>query len=180
MAVKIPRSIQNFIDENRIPLVLSDAKDPEEPILLANQCFCDMTGFSAVEIVGQNCRFMHGPATQKAARDTIRGDFAANRDTSILIRNHRKSGEPFDNFLYIFTLFDADNTAEFRIGSQFEIPSSRRADAFERHIDVLRAGLDAINCSGDLPSHRLIDLAPLGAMNASALLFARLNTLKAA
>ncbi len=180
MTSQIPNSIIKFFDEERVPLVLSDAKDPENPLILINKSFCDLSGFSVDEILGKNCRFMHGPGTQTSSRNAIRGDFAGQRDTSVLIRNYRKSGQPFDNFLYIFGIYDKSDQLAFRIGSQFAVPKSERAKGFELHANLLLAGLDKINGSGDIPRHRLIDLEPVAALTASSLLYARLQCLKAA
>lgn len=111
----------------------------------------------------------------------MRGDFASKQDTSVLIRNYRKTGEPFDNYLYIFGIYDNDDDKiAFRLGAQFAIPKRDRAKSFENHATILLEGLRKINASGDLPRHRLIDLEPVEALTASSLLFARLRCLKAA
>ncbi len=180
MSVTISDSIRKFFGQEEVPLVLSDAKDPENPLILVNKSFCALSGFSRDEILGQNCRFMHGEGTQTSSRNAIRGDFAGQRDTSVLIRNYRKTGEAFDNFLYIFGVYDREDTLAFRIGSQFAVPKSNRASAFEDHADKLLAGLDKINKSGDIPRHRLIDLEPVASLNANSLLYSRLRCLKAA
>ncbi|MEL6573133.1 MAG: PAS domain-containing protein [Pseudomonadota bacterium] len=180
MPKKIPDSIQDFFDEDQIPLVLSDAKMDDNPLISINPAFCRMSGFTASDCLGQNCRFMHGAGTQESSRNIMRGDFASKRDTSVLIRNYRKTGEPFDNFLYIFGIYDHEDEMGFRLGAQFPIPKRNRAESFERHTKILLEGLRKINASGDLPRHRLIDLEPVEALSASSLLFARLRCLKAA
>lgn len=102
MQTDIPSVIRAFFAEAQIPLTLSNATVPEDPIILANEPFYRMTGYSADETLGNNCRFMQGKDTPQSALNTIRGDFTARRDTQVLLRNYRKSGEAFDNYLYIF------------------------------------------------------------------------------
>ena len=47
-------------ERTRMPMVVADARQPEYPIVLANQAFLDLTGYAADEIVGRNCRFCKG------------------------------------------------------------------------------------------------------------------------
>ena len=176
----IPHSIKTFVAESKIPLVLSDSREIEDPLIMADDAFCEMSGFARDGIIGRNCRFMHGPGTQQTSRNIIRGDFAANRDTAVLVRNYRKNGEVFDNFLHIFTLMNDDGRAMFRLGAQFPIPAKDRAKAFVAHIRTLLIGLQEINASGDLPAHRLIEIDRIRNLSAISLLDARLGSLKGA
>jgi PAS domain S-box-containing protein len=50
------------------PMVMSDPNQPDNPIVLANHAFLDLTGYSAEEVVGRNSRFLQGPDTARAAR----------------------------------------------------------------------------------------------------------------
>ncbi|WP_175484763.1 PAS domain-containing protein [Jannaschia pohangensis] len=159
-------------------MTLSDPRLPNEPLILANEAFYRMSGYSAKEALGANCRFMQGKETQKSSRNTIRGDFAANRDTKVLIRNYRKSGEAFDNFLYIFSVFDSTETPLFRIGSQFEVPALFRAKAFQDHASELLNGLKAVNDSGELARNQMIETGALVGASVKSVLMARLETLR--
>jgi len=178
LSLKIPSIIHEFFMESQIPLTLSDTNLPDEPLILANDAFYRMTGFGPDEARGANCRFMQGKDTLMSSRNTIRGDFAANRDTKVLIRNYRKSGEAFDNYLYIFTLFGEDDTPIFRIGSQFEVPEIRRAKAFEAHAASLFESMKKLNDSGEIARHHLIDTGELVGTSVKALLLGRLGNLR--
>ncbi len=178
MPLDIPSTIRDFFTESQIPLSLTDPNAPDEPLILANEAFYRMTGYAAAEALGQNCRFMQGKDTQRTSRNTIKGDFAANRDTKVLIRNYRKTGEAFDNYLFIFTIFDGTDKPLYRIGSQFEIPESARAKAFEAHAADLLKGLNAVNESGDIAQHQLIETGELTGISVKTLLMARLENLR--
>ncbi len=178
MALEIPSQIKELFENSTIPLTLSDVNALDEPLVFANRPFFRMTEFSESEALGSNCRFMQGKATQQAARNTIRGDFAANRDSTVLIRNYRKSGEVFDNYLYIFTLLDDANAPIMRIGSQFEVPAIKRASAFSEHANELLDGLSKVNASGDLRSRHLIETGQLVGASVKSLLMARLENLR--
>lgn len=179
MSLEIPSIILEFFTESQIPLTLSDPRLPDDPLILANDAFYRMTGYSADDALGANCRFMQGKETQKLSRNAIRGDFAANRDTEVMIRNYRKSGEPFDNYLFIFPVFDSSDTPLFRIGSQFEVPEINRAQAFQAHTSKLLSGLNVINDSGSVARNHLIETGGLVGATVKSLLMARLATLRA-
>ncbi len=179
MKLDIPSKIQDFFSASQIPLTLSDPKLPDNPLILANDPFYRMTGYSADEALGANCRFMQGKGTQKASRNAIKGDLAANRDSKVLIRNYRKSGEAFDNYLYIFTVFDNTEEPLFRIGSQFEVPAINRAQEFEAHASKLLGGLNILNNSGQIARNQLIETGELVGASIKTLLIARLENLRA-
>jgi len=178
MSLSVPELVKDFFDESQIPLTLSDPKLPDDPLILANDAFYRMSGFERDEALGSNCRFLQGEATARSSLNTIRGDFAAKRDTKVLIRNYRKSGEAFDNFLYIFTLFDDQDAPIFRIASQFEVPAFQRAKAFETHASNLKNDIDSLNTSGAIAQNRLIDVGELVGVTVKDLLVGRLDNLR--
>ncbi len=179
MSLEVPSIIHDFFTNSQIPLTLSDPQLPDDPLILANESFYRMTGYTAAEALGSNCRFMQGNGTQKSSRNIIKGDFAASRDTKVLIRNYRKSGEPFDNYLFIFTVFDRADRPLFRIGSQFEVPIINRAHEFETHATSLLDGLNAVNESQDMARNQMIDTGELVGTSVKTLLMARLENLRA-
>jgi PAS domain-containing protein len=44
-------------------MVITDARQADNPIVLANKAFLDLTGYEAYEILGRNCRFRQGEGT---------------------------------------------------------------------------------------------------------------------
>lgn len=180
MPLNIPALVHEFFAQSQIPLTLSDPNLPDDPLVLANDAFYRMTGFGPDEALGANCRFLQGKETARASLNTIRGNFAAKRDTKVLIRNYRKSGEAFDNFLYIFTLFDEHDAPIYRVGSQFEVPAFQRAKAFEAHTTALRNDIEELNKSGALSQNHFIDMGELVGTTVKDLLIGRLDNLRAA
>ncbi|EBA12411.1 PAS domain-containing protein [Roseobacter sp. CCS2] len=177
-SIDVPQVIHDFFEASQIPLALSDPNLPEDSLILANSPFYRMTGFGPTEALGKNCRFLQGPNTQKHVRKTIAGDLMANRDSQVLIRNYRKSGEQFDNFLFIFTILDSKGAPLFRIGSQFEVPHIDRNPKFEAHTTALRAGFEKINTNADIAQQQLVDTGALVGLTVKKLLTARLDALK--
>lgn len=177
-SLEIPKVVHDFFEESQVPLALSDPNLPEDPLVLANEAFYRMSGYGPSEVLGANCRFMQGPNTQEHVRKTIRGDLTANRDSQVLIRNYRKSGEEFDNFLIIFTLRDAKGVPIFRIGSQFEVPEIQRNTRFDEHAEKLRQGIEVMNKNSNIAQQQLVNTGELVGLTVKRLLMARLETLK--
>lgn len=45
-------------ERTRMPIVITDARQPDNPIVLANKAFLDLTGYTSDEVLGRNCRFL--------------------------------------------------------------------------------------------------------------------------
>ena len=50
-----------------IASVVTDARQPDNPIVAVNDAFLQLTGYEADEVIGRNCRFLAGPKTAPAA-----------------------------------------------------------------------------------------------------------------
>lgn len=87
----------------RMPMVVSDARQPDYPIVLANDAFLELTGYDA-EDIGRNCRFLQGEATSRTAVAQIRAAVAQQREATIEVLNYKKDGTPFWNQLHISPL----------------------------------------------------------------------------
>ena len=59
-------------------VVITDATHPELPIVYVNPAFERMTGFSAEEAVGRNCRFLQGEDRHQPALDELRAALAGH------------------------------------------------------------------------------------------------------
>jgi PAS domain S-box-containing protein len=88
-------------ERTRMPMVVTDARKPDHPIVLANKSFLELTGFTAEEVIGRNCRFLQGPATSPIAVAEIRAGIADEREVSVESLNYKKGGEAFWNRLHL-------------------------------------------------------------------------------
>src|ERR1700712_5169293 len=78
------------VERTRMPMVVTDPRQPDAPIVLANQAFLDLTGYTAEEVLGRNCRFLQGPRTAAAAIDELRRGLSEDRDIDVELVNYRK------------------------------------------------------------------------------------------
>jgi PAS domain S-box-containing protein len=109
----------------RMPMVITNPRLPDNPIVFANNAFCRLTGYAREEILGRNCRFLQGPETDPAVIARIRGAIAEQKSIEIDIRNHRKTGEPFWNRLLMAPVHDSSGQLTYFFASQVDVTIER-------------------------------------------------------
>ncbi len=101
--------------------VISNPRLPDNPLEVANPAFCRLTGYAEAEIVGRNCRFLAGEATEPWLTDRLRQGIARRTSVLVDILNYRRDGSPFRNAVLITPLFDAEGELAWFLGSQVEL-----------------------------------------------------------
>ncbi|MBI0539555.1 PAS domain S-box protein, partial [Roseomonas sp. KE2513] len=120
-----PDELFSAVEKTRMPMILTDPNQPDDPIIFVNRAFQDLSGYSAEELLGRNCRFLQGPDTDPAQVAEIRRALAERRDIAIEILNHRRDGTTFVNELYISPVFDRDGRLLYHFGSQHDLTGHR-------------------------------------------------------
>ncbi|WP_093021444.1 PAS domain-containing protein [Sphingobium sp. YR768] len=128
------------VHATRMPMIITNPRLPDNPVVFANDSFCQLTGYAREEIVGRNCRFLQGkdtdPATQRALHDAV--EQVVPLETDIL--NYRKDGSPFWNRLLLAPVFDADEKLAYFFASQVDVTLQReRLFGLERDNAALMA-----------------------------------------
>jgi PAS domain S-box-containing protein len=124
----------------RMPMIITNPRLPDNPVVFANDAFCRLTGYARPEIVGRNCRFLQGPLTDPASVAKIRAAVAAHQPLEIDIRNHRKNGEPFWNRLLMAPVADETGALAYYFASQVDVTIEReRLAGLESHNAALMA-----------------------------------------
>lgn len=117
------------IETTRMPMLVTDPRQPDNPIVFSNRAFASMTGYTAEEVMGTNCRFLQGPDTDRAKVAAIRDAIESKREITVEILNYRKDGSSFWNALYISPVYNQNKELVFFFASQLDV--SRRRDAEE-------------------------------------------------
>jgi len=105
----------------RMPMIITNPRLPDNPIVYTNGAFLRMTGYGRDEVVGRNCRFLQGHETDRGAVQLIREAVAANRDISIDLLNYRKDGTPFWNALYLSPVSNEGGEVLYFFASQLDV-----------------------------------------------------------
>ena len=99
-------------------LLISDMSMAGNPLLFVNTEFCNVTGYSKEEVLGQNCRFLQGPDTEPASVAIIQHSLRQLEDCQVMITNYRKNGETFSNLLSLRLVADSNAVLRFCVGEQ--------------------------------------------------------------
>lgn len=100
---------------------IADARQPDMPLVFVNRAFTEMTGYSAAEIKGKNCRFLQGEATDMETVRTLREAINQHKRCTVQLINYRKNGEPFWNRLSIVPVFTTERDLSHYVGIQSDM-----------------------------------------------------------
>ncbi len=117
------------IELTRMPMLVTDPRQPDNPIVFANRAFVAMSGYELDEILGRNCRFLQGPDTDRDTVAAIRDAVETRTEISLEILNYRKDGSSFWNALFVSPVFNHAGELVYFFASQLDV--SRRRDAEE-------------------------------------------------
>lgn len=82
-------------------VAISDATQPDLPLIYVNPAFETMTGYSAVDVLGRNPRFLHGEDREQVGLDEVRKSLKAGRSVEVVLKNYRADGTPYWNDMTI-------------------------------------------------------------------------------
>ncbi len=116
------------MEASRAGVVISDARAADQPIVHVNRAFEALTGYSAAEAVGRNCRFLQGGERDQPGLDELRAALAEGRGCTVLLRNFRKDGSLFWNELHVAALRQEDGTLTHFVGIQTDVTARVRAE----------------------------------------------------
>ena len=135
----LDREVLDSIARSPIAMVVTNPRRPDNPIEVANDAFCQLTGYPEQEIIGRNCRFLAGSGTEEAVRSQVRDAVADRRPVLVDILNYKRDGTPFRNGVMIAPLFGENGSLDYFLGSQVDLGgdgleslSMRRARAVAR------------------------------------------------
>lgn len=120
--------LKDSVEASRSPLIITDNRLPDNPIIYSNKAFEEMTGYSMTDIIGKNCRFLQGEDTKKADIAKLHTAVHTNTYVRTLLKNYRKDGTPFWNDLVVSPVTDTNGATTHFIGMQLDV-TDRITDA---------------------------------------------------
>ncbi len=113
------------IEMTRMPMVVTDPNQPDNPIAFVNRAFLDLTGYEEKDVLGRNCRFLQGEQTDPHTVEEIRSALSEQRAVAVDILNYKADGRPFWNGLFIGPVFDEAGKLLYFFASQMDITRRR-------------------------------------------------------
>jgi adenylate cyclase len=116
------------IEASTVGIVIADATLPDMPLIYVNPAFEEITGYSAEDVLGTNCRFLQGKETQQPALNELRDAIKAGESCSVILRNYRKDGRRFWNELTISPIYDDLGVLTHFVGVQSDVSDRIQAE----------------------------------------------------
>ncbi|TFW10665.1 PAS domain-containing protein [Massilia arenosa] len=113
------------VEMTRMPMTVTDPRQPDNPIVFANNAFIDLTGYERSEVEGRNCRFLQGADTDRDTVAELAKAVHEQRAIAVDILNYKKDGTPFWNALFIGPVFDQSGELLYFFASQMDITQRR-------------------------------------------------------
>nr|AML76676.1 putative LOV domain-containing protein [Limnanthes douglasii] len=118
---RVSEDLKDALSTFQQTFVVSDATKPDFPILYASAGFFKMTGYTAREVIGRNCRFLQGADTDADDVSKIREVLQKGGNYCGRLLNYKKDGTPFWNLLTVAPIKDESGKILKFIGMQVEV-----------------------------------------------------------
>jgi len=125
--------LMSTIVNSPIASIISNPRLPDNPIVGVNKAFCELTGYDPDEILGRNCRFLAGPATEPWLTERIHRGTLNRKPTLVEILNYKRCGTPFRNAVLVAPIFLPDGELQYFLGSQVELDDDSAGLLSSRH-----------------------------------------------
>lgn len=115
------------VARTRMPMAVTDARLPGNPIVFANDAFVRLSGYSMREVLGQKPHFLNGPDTDPDDAARFREALRRGEDIVVDTWQYRKDGSPFYAALFVSPIADDDGQVIQHFLSYLDI--TRRVEA---------------------------------------------------
>lgn len=125
-------------------ITIAEQEGDDHILIYVNPAFERLTGYSAEEVLYQDCRFLQGDDRDQTGVRQIHEALREGQPVRTVVRNYRKDGSLFWNELSITPVYDEDSELTYFIGIQKDVTrqvgleeeNARLREALER----LKAG----------------------------------------
>ncbi|UZT96521.1 PAS domain-containing protein [Chryseobacterium fluminis] len=127
------------LNSARSGIIITDNRQPDNPIIYCNKSFENMTGYSHNEVIGHNCRFLQAQDRSQPERQKIKDAIQNGTECKVEIRNYKKNGNLFWNELIISPVLDHNGNVTHFIGVQNDITERKK---YETELREEKASVD--------------------------------------
>lgn len=120
--------LRQLVDASNDGIVIAEQEGDDNVLIYVNPAFERLTGYSADEILYQDCRFLQGGDRDQPGLGVIREAIAAGRSTRQVLRNYRKDGSLFWNELSITPVFNEQDELTYFIGIQKDVTAQKELE----------------------------------------------------
>lgn len=141
--------LQLMVEHSNDGIVVAEQEGNESILIYTNPAFERLTGYSADDILFQDCRFLQGQDHDQPAIAAIREAIQEGRPCRQVLRNYRKDGSLFWNELSITPVYNEADHLTYYIGIQRDVTAQKFAEERVRELETevaeLRRQLAGVN-----------------------------------
>jgi PAS domain S-box-containing protein len=100
---------------------ISDPRREDDPLIWVNPSFTRLTGYSAEEVVGRNCRLLQGPNTDRTVVRQMAEALQRREPITAVLLNYRRDGTAYWNQVSISPVFDGGGELVNFVGVQNDV-----------------------------------------------------------
>lgn len=119
--------LQRMIEASNDGIVIAEREGEDNILIYVNPAFERLTGYSAEEILYQDCRFLQNDDREQPGLAIIKQALLQQRPCRQILRNYRKDGSLFWNELSITPVFNEQDCLTYYIGIQKDVGDVMRA-----------------------------------------------------
>ncbi|MAE34441.1 MAG: hypothetical protein CMH97_04165 [Oceanospirillaceae bacterium] len=138
--------LKKAVDASNDGIVIAEQEGDDNILIYVNKAFERLTGYTADEILYQDCRFLQTGDREQEGLQEVRAAIKEGRSTRVVLRNYHKDGTMFWNELSLSPVRNDQDQLTYYIGIQkdvtAQIEAEARARAAEEELAALKAGKD--------------------------------------
>ncbi|SDS87565.1 PAS domain S-box-containing protein [Halopseudomonas xinjiangensis] len=137
--------LQLVVNASNDGVVVAEQEGEDNILIYVNEAFERLTGYTAEEILYQDCRFLQMGDRDQSGLHLVKQAIEERRPTRQVVRNYRKDGSMFWNELSITPVFNEADQLTYFIGIQkdvtAQVKANQRAEELEAEVAALRQQL---------------------------------------
>lgn len=115
-------------------IVITDARQEDNPIIYFNKAFQKLTGYTKEEIMGHNCRFLQRKDRNQKGLTQIREAIKNGRSCQVQVRNYKKDGSMFWNEVSVNPIRATNGDITHFVGIQNDVTERVKAEQEINHL----------------------------------------------
>ena len=155
--------LERLLTTAAIGVVITDMRAPDNPLVYVNPEFERLSGYSAAQAIGRNCRFLQGPDTDQPAVADIRQAVNLGLPVATTLLNYRRDGTPFWNEMRLAPVPDDDGSVKFYLGLLTDVSDRVRAETDLARATALHSSVFNVLADGTMviaTDGRVLDVNP--------------------
>gem|GEM_PF-2630874 len=127
-------------------LSLADVRIVDAPLVYVSAGFTHVTGYSAADVLGKNCRFLQVPSNDEKPLQMLRDALKVGEPCRVVLRNRRKDQSMFWNELTLVPIRDDAGQLTHYLGMQRDVSAAvEEEDKAQARHQLTSTILDGLN-----------------------------------